>query len=53
MKLIQKKQTFTNPNGESVSFYQTYLLINGTLIAIKPVYKRDKYLINALAERDE
>lgn len=53
MKLIQKPQTFTNQDGVQMTYYQTYIVINGTLIAVKPVFKKDKYLLNAIAERED
>lgn len=53
MKVISKKQTFTDSQGKLINYTQHYLVLdNGRRIAIKAIYKDGKQALNVIAERE-
>lgn len=50
MDIIRRKKTFKGQDGKEVSYYEFSIrLVNGNIIAIKPVYKNDKRVLFALS----
>ena len=52
-KIYIENREFEGEDGSTVSFKQVMLSVSGISIPIKPVFKDDKRLLVALADRKE
>ena len=53
VKLYVENKEFEGEDGSTVRFKQVMLTVAGVTIPIKPVFKDDKRLLVALADRKE
>ena len=53
MKLIKRTEKFVK-EGKEIIYNQYFVVLeNGTRVAVKPVYKHGRNVLNAIAEREE
>ena len=53
VKLYVENKEFEGEDGSTVKFKQVMLYVSGVTIPIKPVFKDDKRMLVALADRKE